>query len=337
MEIASWHRAVDVNEPSQPSAARYLVHELAHSAGFDRDDVHRAGLVATELGTNLVKHARGGQLLARAIAAAPAAEIELVAIDHGPGMRDVRASLVDGHSTAGSAGTGLGAVRRLGDMFDVYSDEHGTVITVLLRSRRLRAAPPSSRFEAGGLSVAQAGEDFCGDAWTIRHDRDGIVLLVVDGLGHGVHAFEAATAVLQAFRARTYPGNTEALQAMHAAVRHTRGAAAAIADVRQDATVLRYAGLGNISMTVVTDGAARHGVSHNGTLGHDVRVIREYTYPWVRGATIVMHSDGLKSHWNLDAYPGLRRCHPTTIAAVIYRDHNRGRDDVTIVVAREAA
>jgi hypothetical protein len=50
-----------------------------------------------------------------------------------------------------------------------------------------------------------------------------------------------------------------------------------------------------------------------------------------------MHSDGLSAHWSLDSYPGLRARHPALIAATLYRDLARERDDVTVLVAREAA
>jgi hypothetical protein len=50
---------------------------------------------------------------------------------------------------------------------------------------------------------------------------------------------------------------------------------------------------------------------------------------------LVMHSDGLASHWALEHYRGLRLRHPAIVAAVLYRDHRRHRDDVTVVVSRE--
>jgi hypothetical protein len=50
-----------------------------------------------------------------------------------------------------------------------------------------------------------------------------------------------------------------------------------------------------------------------------------------------MHSDGLATQWNLGAYAGLQTRHPSLIAAVLYRDFVRGRDDVTVVVARDRA
>jgi hypothetical protein len=78
-------------------------------------------------------------------------------------------------------------------------------------------------------------------------------------------------------------------------------------------------------------------VSHHGTAGHDMRRIQEFTYPWEAAAILVLHSDGLSSHWTLEPYPGLQLRHPMLIAGVLYRDFKRGRDDASVVVLREAA
>jgi hypothetical protein len=81
----------------------------------------------------------------------------------------------------------------------------------------------------------------------------------------------------------------------------------------------------------------RHAVSYPGTLGHQARVFREFTYPWERGATLIMHSDGLATHWTGEHIAGLSRRHPAIVAALLYRDFSRERDDVTVVVGREHA
>ena len=58
---------------------------------------------------------------------------------------------------------------------------------------------------------------------------------------------------------------------------------------------MKFAGVGNISAAICRAGAVRHAVSLNGTLGHQAREFREYSYPWERDAIFVMHSDGLGS------------------------------------------
>lgn len=76
--------------------------------------------------------------------------------------------------------------------------------------------------------------------------------------------------------------------------------------------------------------------SYNGTAGGEISKIRELTYPWPEGAVLVMHSDGLTTHWKLSQHPGLIRKHTSLIAGILYRDYSRGTDDVTVLVARES-
>ena len=326
-----------VTDRSQVSGARQRATTAALDAGFSETDAHRAGIVATELASNLVKHAaHGGEMLVR-MRAGDSAEVEIVALDRGPGIDNVAQSLSDGYSTAGSAGTGLGAVRRMADEFDIYSQTGaGTVILVRLRPGG-SAVQPSSAFEVGGVSVPMPGESVCGDAWISTNDRGRVMVGVVDGLGHGVHAATAAAAAAKVLVSRPYDTPLEGLQSMHAAVRHTRGAAATVTMLDLRNAVVNVAGIGNVSTALVGHGTTRQAVSLNGILGHEVRQFRQYQYPWSSGGLLVMHSDGLQTRWSLDSYPGLRQRHPATVAAVLYRDFRRGRDDVTVVVGKEAA
>jgi anti-sigma regulatory factor (Ser/Thr protein kinase) len=337
MEMTS-HRSCPVVERSQVPAARHEATRAADAVGFDETDAHRVGIVATELASNLVKHTRGagGALLIRSGGGA-VPEVEIVAIDRGPGMRDLALSLADGHSTAGSVGSGLGAIQRLADDFDVFTQpDVGTV--VLARLRRLRAARGlSGRFQVGGVSVAKPGEDICGDAWATLIDRGALTVIVVDGLGHGEPAAQAARAATAAGVARPYASALETLTAMHAGAAHTRGAAALVATVDAQPSVVGVAGIGNVGAAIVRHEASRRAASQSGILGHEARHFREYQYAWAEDAVLIVHSDGLVSHWSLDAYPGIGRHDAALAAAVLYRDFQRGRDDVTVVAARQVA
>jgi len=326
-----------VVDRSQIAGARQRATAAAEGAGFNETDAHRAGIVATELASNLVKHAtHGGEMLVRS-RAGDSPEVEILALDVGPGMGDVARSLADGYSTSGSSGTGLGAVRRMADDFDIYSQAGaGTAIVVRLR-RAGSHRPASSAFEVGGVSAPMPGESVCGDAWVSTNDRGRVTVGVVDGLGHGVYAAQAAEAATRALTSRPYDTPLEGLQSMHEAVRHTRGAAATVTMLDVRSAVLNVAGVGNVSVAVVGHGTVRQAVSLGGILGHQVRQFRQYQYPWEAGNLLVMHSDGLLSRWSLDGYPGLRQRQAVTIAAVLYRDFRRGKDDVTVVVGKEAA
>ena len=330
MKHGAEHRRIPVTEPSQPSAARMVARDLAGAVGLDESDSYRAGLIATELATNLVKYATGGEILVRPIEAG----VEVLSIDRGPGLPDLDAALRDGHSAGGSQGTGLGAVRRLSDVFDIHSTPRGTI--VLGRVRAGRAPSADGRFNFGVVSVAVSREEPCGDSWAIRARGSRADALVIDGLGHGLLAAEAARAGVDAWQPERHTGIADALSGIHHAMRHTRGAAGAIAEIDGDARLVRFVGVGNISASILMDsGRVRQAVSHNGTLGHEARHFREFAYPWEQDGLLVVHSDGMTTHWSLDAYPGVARRHPAIVAGVLYRDFSRGRDDVTVLVCRE--
>jgi hypothetical protein len=198
--------------------------------------------------------------------------------------------------------------------------------------------PVPERLEAGAVSVAKSGEPVCGDGWAITHDRRSSTVLVADGLGHGALAAEAAREAIRAFHGAIAGEPRAIVQAIHGALRPTRGAAVAVARLDHVAKVVRFVGVGNIAGVVLSERTpSRHMVSHNGIAGHEARRIDEFTYPWPDAGLLVMHSDGLSQKWDLDRYPGLGRRHPALIAGVLYRDFHRGHDDATVVVARASA
>jgi hypothetical protein len=121
----------------------------------------------------------------------------------------------------------------------------------------------------------------------------------------------------------------------HAALRPTRGAAIGLAQVRPADGEIIFTGVGNIGGVVMTAGASRNLVSHAGSVGHECRKVQSFSYPWSEGSVLVLYSDGLQTRWTLDRYPALAARDPALLAAVLYRDFSRGRDDVTVVAARE--
>ena len=327
-----------VTEPSQVAEGRRLVLWLASSLEFSEERAGQAALIASELGTNLVKHARGGELLVRPLTTAEGEStgLEILSLDKGPGMPEMSARR-DGYSTTGTLGHGLGAIQRQADQLDIYTHTSGTAIA----ARIWREPPPADvgqlRFEVGAVHACKPGEDVCGDDWGWRQ-RDGrLTLFIADGLGHGLYAHDAATAATGVFAKGHEQTPRLLITDVHAALRPTRGAAVAMLAVDLDRRIGTFAGLGNIAgLILLPSGGSRHNmVSHNGTAGHSASRIHEFTYPIPPQATIVMFSDGLGSHWDLSGYPGLAQRPPALIAGVLYRDFSRRRDDVTVVVARE--
>jgi stage II sporulation SpoE-like protein len=123
---------------------------------------------------------------------------------------------------------------------------------------------------------------------------------------------------------------------MHRSLAATRGAAAAVAVIERERGIVRFAGVGNVCATIELAGATRSAVSHHGTLGHDVLRFQEFTYPWSPASILVLHSDGVSARWRLGDSPGLAARDPALIAGVLLRDHQRERDDATVLVVKDS-
>jgi len=162
------------------------------------------------------------------------------------------------------------------------------------------------------------------------------LLMVADGLGHGLLASEAAREAERVFSLSKESSLAGILQDVHDALRKTRGAAVALARIDVEKGILQFAGVGNIGASIVVGDLSRGLASHNGTLGQTMERVQEFTYPWAPESILVMHSDGLMSRWDLGRYPGVSTKPASVIAALLYRDFTRGRDDVTVLVAKAA-
>jgi anti-sigma regulatory factor (Ser/Thr protein kinase) len=360
---------LSVTETSQVAESRRLALEVARGLGFEEPELSKVALLVTELATNLIKHAHGGELLLGSRQGERGPGMEILALDQGPGMAQVRDCLRDGYSTAGSPGTGLGAVTRHSDLFDIYSKPGaGTAVLAHLWAKetwrrrengrtsehvgqreedRLDLALPlaagnrpcshstADALVIGSVSVPKPSEEVCGDAWAAEQHGRRTLILVADGLGHGQGAAEASRGAARAFQENLALAPAPMIEVIHTRLRSTRGAALAVAEVDRDRREVRFSGVGNIAGTILSPEGSRKMASYNGTVGHEVRKIQEFNYPWPQNAVLVLHSDGLATHWNLDPYGGLALRHPSLIAGVLYRDFNRRHDDVTVVVAKE--
>jgi anti-sigma regulatory factor (Ser/Thr protein kinase) len=328
---------IAIADQSQIAAARRSAEALARTLGFNELRAGRVALIATEVASNILKHAINGHLLLTQFADGTGRGVELLALDKGPGIADVVRALEDGYSTAGSPGTGLGAIRRQADIFDVYSRPGGgTVVMARVLGEAGASAVPADS-ELGIVLVPYPGEVECGDSWAFGIKSGVPSLFAVDGSGHGPHAASAARNAVEAFEKSDQRDSVRIMETIHRSLAPTRGAAIAIARVDRPAGIVRFSGIGNISAALVSDAAVKRMVSMNGTAGHVAPRVREFAYPYSGTATIILHSDGVSAKWDLAAYPGLAACRPSVIAGVLSRDFRRTNDDALIAVLRVAA
>ncbi|WP_177216933.1 SpoIIE family protein phosphatase [Amycolatopsis arida] len=308
--------------------ARVAARTAARGAGLTEHQVQQVALAATELATNLLRHATEGAVLARH----DGERVEVIAVDRGPGLTSASDSMRDGYSTGGTLGTGLGAVRRAAATFDLYS-RPGVGTAVLAR---WPALPPARNPWAWGVEVAAPGEEVCGDAYAVLRADDRLTLVVSDGLGHGPEASVVSKQVVEVARAHAADRPRDLLGALHRALAGGRGAAVAVAQLDVAAATLRYAGMGNISGRLVDrdTGDQQALLSVPGIVGMPAARSRfgETVRPWPPDGQLLMHSDGLTQRWRLADWPGIEDHDPVLVAAWVLWHTWRRRDDACLAV-----
>ncbi|MBF8745807.1 MULTISPECIES: ATP-binding protein [Pseudomonas] len=324
---ASRTLVLPLEDASQVGHARRTAQQLAERQGFDSEDAGRVALLATELASNVLKHAGHGALHLRSVPGADGPGIEMLAVDRAEGF-DADVCLTDGYSTLGTQGIGLGAVTRLAQVFDMYTDARGSVILARLYRRDI----PCADLRIGVSHHALHDDPACGDTWHVTLADGRLSALLVDGLGHGPEAEQAALAAANAFAQHPMRDPLLLIEHLHQAMGGTRGGAVAIAQHDAHNDRLAYTGIGNIGATLVSGNCYRGLASLPGIVGGQYRKVQVFDYADVTGNLLILYSDGLQSRWNLQDYPGLVHRHPAVIATVLHRDFCRGRDDVTVLV-----
>lgn len=315
-----------IEDSSYAGEIRRNAVQLAGTLGFGEAMQSDLAIVTNELCSNICKHAGHGEVLLTAVDGA----LHILALDKGRGMRNVTQCLEDGFSTTGTRGTGLGAIRRLARRFDIYSQEgRGTVLYAAFGGV---AQPP---FELGAVAVPYPGEEVSGDAWARVQKAPGLhKIAMADGLGHGLLASKAADTVVKVFPGLQRQTPVQDIQSLHEVLRATRGAAVSVAEIDFNHHRINYAGLGNVSGSIVAPTGSKRMISYNGTAGVQLRKVQPMSYPFGTDNLLVMYTDGLVSHWDIADYPGLFLRHPFLVAGLLYRDFTRNTDDVTVLVAR---
>jgi anti-sigma regulatory factor (Ser/Thr protein kinase) len=346
-------RWLAVEDASAVVACRNAGLAMASRLQFPAARADAVGLAVTEAASNLHKHARQGALLLAINRDADVPGIELVTIDSGPGLRDVSAAMQDGHSTVGTLGIGLGAIRRLADFCDLYSvPGHGTALVARFWpvprnpvSRKAVSREPVPR-RCAGLIRPITGETECGDAFGVLRTDDTVTAVFCDGLGHGPLAAAAAAAALAAVLGEPAAGSTSGLasgpasasasepaallERAHRRMSGTRGGAVAVVQV--SGQLARFAGLGNVAAFILSAGSRKSMLSVPGIAGYQARAFRQFEYEVPPGAAVILHSDGISSRWEVAAVPGVETKDPLLIAAVLLAEAGIHRDDAGVLV-----
>jgi anti-sigma regulatory factor (Ser/Thr protein kinase) len=321
-------RWLRVEDPSAAAACRAAALALASRLEFPAARADELALAVTEAASNLDKHAVQGSMLLRIARGDGGPGIEMVTIDAGPGLRDAGAAMRDGHSTSGTLGIGLGAIRRLADFCDLYSVlGHGTALVA-----RFWPTPHPAAAPYAGLVRPISGETECGDVFGAVEIEGRLTGVLCDGLGHGPLAASAALEAVAAVLEDPVGEPAMLIERAHRRMAHTRGGALAVVQVA--GRVVRFAGLGNVTAVVLANDTRKGMLSVPGIAGHQARTIRQFEYEAPDGAVIILHSDGLSARWEAAALPGLNTRDPLVVAATLLARAGSRRDDAGVLVLK---
>jgi anti-sigma regulatory factor (Ser/Thr protein kinase) len=325
----------DIRHPSDVVVARRAAKAAAASLGFEPKPSEEIALAMTELATNLLKHAREGRLTLRSLAAEGRTGLEIESLDQGPGIADVEQAMTDRFSTIGSRGAGLGAVNRLMDEFDIASRLGGSTRIVSRKWLPPRGEVPHRSPLAFGVATRpHPGFKQNGDAFVLCQWEESALTGIIDGLGHGQHACQAACTARQYVESHFDQPLDQIFAGVARVSRSTRGVVMALARFDWGRRTVAFASIGDVEVRIFPHSARFPFHVQRGILGLNAPPATVSEHPWDLDHTMVLHSDGVRTHWRWDDFPGLAARSAEEIARQLLQTLAREQDDATVVVAR---
>lgn len=184
--------------------------------------------------------------------------------------------------------------------------------------------------DIGRVNRPCQGEIANGDGWTVDEYEGGLLVCVVDGLGHGPLAEEASNAFTSLVREDVTAPLLDIMTTAGGRLAPTRGAAAALLRFDEAAGRVEFTGVGNIHMHSVSD-VKLQPVCAPGVVGQRVRKLLPFEFELPSTALVALCSDGISSRMHLEDYAELGA---QEVADRILLDHGKAYDDATAVVIR---
>jgi anti-sigma regulatory factor (Ser/Thr protein kinase) len=329
-------QTLEILHPSNVGAARRVAKALGESIGFDSTACEEIAIAMNELATNLIKHARGGALTLTPLADGGRIGLEIESRDSGPGIADVDQALADRFSTAGTRGTGLGAVNRLMAELEITS-EHGRGTRIVCR-KWVRQHPIGIRpcpLAFGVATRPRQPDADNGDAFVVKQWAESALVGVIDGLGHGQFAHRAAQAARQYVESHFDLPLDQLFRGVGRACRATRGVVMALACFDWGQGRLAFASVGNIEVRVFPGSALFPFSIRRGVIGLNAPDAMVTEHSWPPDHVLVLHSDGLRTHWSWKDFPGMADQPAPALAQELLRLLAKKEDDATVIVVRK--
>lgn len=330
------HQVFKANDRSYFAILKKEIHQLAVAAGFSEKKVGELDIVVSEVVSNLVKHAGGGEVWVAVQQVDGIDVLEIISVDNGPGMTDVNRMMGDGVSTRNTLGHGLGSIKRLSDFLQVYSmKDWGTVMVIRFYKTPKPAFAKPGKAEIRSVVLPKPGEVECGDGTYQKNSSTHLKLFIGDGLGHGIEAAKAVEKAGEAFLQCTETDAVEIIRHINIAVKKTRGLVGTVAVFDWKLAKWQLCGVGNISSRFTGNGFTKNNMPYNGIIGLNVpRSLNAQFMNHENGQVLVMASDGLKSKLDTLKYPGIWRYDLSVVSAILIKDFGRFTDDSSVLACK---
>lgn len=330
------HVSLKADDRSYFALLKKEIHALAVTAGLGERKVGEIDIIVAEMVSNLVKHAGGGNILVKLVEENGVQGIEIISIDNGPGMTDVSRMVADGVSTKNTLGHGLGTMKRMADVFQVYSmKDWGSVILIRIFEKNLPdfRKPPVADFKS--VLVPKPGETVCGDGFYSVIGKEYLKFFLGDGLGHGQEAAKAVNKAGEAFLICEEAEPPEIIRFINASVKKTRGLVACVAVFSLSAKSWKICGVGNIATRLNSVESVKNYTPYNGIIGLNVpNTLNSVEIGHQKGQHLIMCSDGLKTKWDLIKYPAILRYDLSVLCASLLKDFTRNTDDMSVMACK---
>jgi serine phosphatase RsbU (regulator of sigma subunit) len=190
--------------------------------------------------------------------------------------------------------------------------------------------------EYGVAKFVLPGQRESGDHHLVCCRRGGILLGVIDGIGHGEEAGAAAKAAVYLLKASADEPVISLVQKCHENLRLTRGIVLSLASIDPVHGMMTWIAVGNIQGVLMRSGAKRGIVEHEllqraGLVGSNLPALQGAVLPIAQGDTVIFATDGIRSEFT----KSLSALEPPQRAADrILEQYCRGNDDALVLVAR---
>ena len=306
---------------------------LATRVGFTDHERAELRLAVRELATNLIRHGGGGTITITACE--PRVTIE--ASDEGPGMPDVNEAVADGYSTAGSLGYGLGTVNRIMDEVTISSTMGKGTMVRAHRSHREKLPSLPCPLDIGVATMPKPGYSDNGDTYVVITAGTTALVAVIDGVGHGTPAKLAATAARNYIESHAALPLDSLFRGTAIACRGTRGVVMAIGRIDWHSEKLEFASVGNIESRVIDTPSPVSFIIRRGIIGVNAPPPKVAEFDWPVSATLVLHSDGVASHWDDEGLRAVATLPATAAARELLIRYGKQLDDATVLVVKPMA